>query len=235
MKVFLKHALKSGDIGDTLGPKVTVLFKKKKKKTFLTFAWLFSSTSGARALSPRGTGAWGPPCMRKLCHGETLCMGWPFGWAAPSRVLSEVLSLVVSVVGMGWLRSRWDAAPSPTLCLMPKGNKACPRAGGGQSTSKLPFTFLLRVPKPGKANYPNVVAASLLLSEVTLEDNLIYCRSYFKCLLLLFCLVNGGRATEMKVDGGWDWLTFGAERGQKWLWRQRCLRNAWGFERPLLK
>lgn len=89
-----------------------------------------------------------------------------------------------------------------TVCLLPKGNKTCPRAGGGQRTSKLPFRFLLRVPKPGKANYPNVVAASLLLSEVTLEDNLIYCRSYLKCLLLLFCLVNGGRATEMKVDRG---------------------------------
>ena len=72
--------------------------------------------------------------------------------------------------------------------------------GRGQRKSKLPFTFLLDVPKSGKVKRLNVFSASLLQSEVTLEDNLLYCKSYLRCLLVLLCLFFGAKAMEMEAD-----------------------------------
>jgi len=43
---------------------------------------------------------------------------------------------------------------------------------------------------------------SCSLFEVTLEDNLVYCRSSLKCLLVLLCPFLGGKAMEMDRQKG---------------------------------
>lgn len=133
--------------------------------------------------------------------------------------------------------------------------------GRGQRKSKLPLTFLLGVPKSGKAKCLNVFSASLLLSLSESQSHKIVWvqRDISKsssptppewhwkitCFIAkvtwgayrFYCVCSLGKNWwRWRWTGGRDWLTFvGRKKAKVTAGEKTCLRNAGEFGRSLLK